>query len=122
METFAEYLAGIEDEAQRERLGEVLTWVAENYPQLATRIGWNQPMFTLDGTFIVGFSIYPKNLSITPEVAGIDHFKDEIVKRGYTHTQGLWRVPWDMPLDYELLARMIEFQIAEKAGYEKFWR
>ena len=122
MENFEDYLASIENVEHRSRVAEVLEWVRENYPQLDERIGWNHPMFTNDGTYTIGFSTFAKNMAISPEVAGIEAFKDEIVQRGYTHTQGLWRVPWDMPVDYELLGKMIDFQVEEKAGSTKFWR
>ncbi|MFP3422039.1 iron chaperone, partial [Bacillus sp. SIMBA_161] len=46
MNEFAEYLAKIDNPDHRERVEEVLEWVMVTYPQLATRVAWNQPMFT----------------------------------------------------------------------------
>lgn len=122
METFEDYLATLENEDHRARVAEVIDWVRTTYPQLGERIGWNHPMFTDHGTYIIGFSSFAKNMAVSPEVAGIEEFKDEIVERGYTHTQGLWRVPWDKPMDYDLLGKMIDFQIDEKKDFTKFWR
>ncbi|CCQ19703.1 Uncharacterized protein ydhG [Listeria monocytogenes N53-1] len=46
MEVFAEYLAEIENPDHRARTQEVLTWVAETFPDLKPEIKWNTPMFT----------------------------------------------------------------------------
>ena len=122
MEVFAEYLAGIEDPQHRARTEEVLDWVAKIFPQLARRVAWNQPMFTDHGTFIIGFSVSKGHLAATPEMAGIDRFSEEIVKAGYEHSKMLVRFPWDRPVDYGLLKRIIEFNIADKADTTTFWR
>jgi uncharacterized protein YdhG (YjbR/CyaY superfamily) len=31
-------------------------------------------------------------------------------------------IPWDKPMDYELLERIIRFNIEDKKGCETFWR
>lgn len=122
METFSEFIAQIEDPQHRKRTKEVLGWVTQKYPQMQHKIGWNQPMFTHHGTFIIGFSVSKKHLAVSPEQAGIDHFSDEIIKAGYEHSNHLMRFPWDKPIDYVLLQRMIEFNLSEKANTPAFWR
>ena len=121
MEAFAEYLASINPE-HRARTEEILGWVMERFPNLATRIAWNQPMFTDHGTFIIGFSVAKHHLAVAPERAVIERFPDEIAQAGYDHTKELVRIPWDSPVDYSLLEKLIEFNIADKAGYSSFWR
>ena len=44
-----EFLATIPDDDNRERMVEMLDWVAQHYPELELRIAWNQPMFTHHG-------------------------------------------------------------------------
>jgi uncharacterized protein len=122
METFADFIAQIDDPNHRERTKEVLDWVTQKYPHMQHKIGWNQPMFTDHGTFIVGFSVTKKHLAVSPERAGIINFSDEIVKAGYEHSKDLMRFPWGKPTDYNLLQRMIEFNIKEKADMTAFWR
>lgn len=119
---FKEYLEGIPDLAQRERTNEVLNWIHTKYPELSPRIAWNQPMFTDHGTFIIGFSISKQHLACTPEMVGITHFSEAIKKAGYDHTLMLMKFPWNKPIDYELLSKMIEFNIIEKADCQTFWR
>lgn len=122
MEVFAEFLSAIEDPQQRARTEEALSWVLKRFPQLVPRIAWNQPMFTDHGTFIIGFSVAIHHLAVSPEKAGIDHFSDEIRQAGYEHSKMLMRLPWDRPVDFSLLEKMIEFNIADKAGSKLFWR
>lgn len=122
METFAEFIAQINDPTHRARVEEVLDWVSQKYPNMGHKIGWNQPMFTDHGTFIIGFSVSKKHLAVAPEKAGINHFSEEIIKAGFEHSKDLIRMPWDKPIDYNLLQKMIEFNMAEKADTVSFWR
>ncbi|MFP7495274.1 iron chaperone [Terribacillus saccharophilus] len=122
MEVFADYLAKIEDAQQRERMEEVLKWVAGKYPQLEPKIAWNQPMFTDHGTYIIGFSVAKQHMAVSPEKAGIDRFSADIAEAGYKHTKQLIRMRWDDPVDFPLLEKMIEFNITDKADCSTFWR
>lgn len=122
MDIFADYLARIEDPQHRARTGEVLSWVARQFPQLVPRIAWNQPMFTDHGTFIIGFSLARHHLAVAPEQAAVERFSAEIVLAGYEHSKQLVRIAWTKPVDYRLLERIIRFNIEDKAGYQAFWR
>lgn len=122
MEVFADYLTGIDHPEQRERVEEVLNWVAKTYPQLEPVVKWNEPMFTDHSTYIIGFSVSKKHMAVSPEVAGMIHCAEEIQQSGYDHTKQIVRIPWTSPVDYELLKKMIEFNIEDKADYQKFWR
>lgn len=122
MEVFAKYLAGIDHPKHRERVEKVLTWIQNNYPNLKPEIKWNQPMFTDHGTFIIGLSVAKKHLAVAPESAAITHVKDDIEKAGYDYTKQLIRIPWDHPIDYSLLEKIIKFNISDKADCTTFWR
>jgi uncharacterized protein YdhG (YjbR/CyaY superfamily) len=122
MEVFAEYLAHIDNPQHRARTEEVLNWVTKKFTNLMPKIAWNQPMFTHHGTYIIGFSVAKLHLAVAPERAGIIHFTDEIVKAGYEHSNQLVRFPWDSPVDFTLLEKMIEFNILDKADCSTFWR
>ena len=122
METFKEFISKVDSPKMRERLENVLNWIINKYPQLEEKIGWNQPMLTDHGTFIIGFSVSKNHLAVTPEMHGITQFADEIIKSGYEHTKMLFRIKWDSPVDYELLKKMIDFNIHDKANCSTFWR
>ncbi|QDH23388.1 iron chaperone [Saccharibacillus brassicae] len=122
MEVFNEYLDKIDDPLQKERLEHVLQWISDEFPQLGSKIAWNQPMFTDHETFIVGFSTAKAHLSVAPEKAAIEVFSERIGQAGYTHTPQLFRIPWKTPVDYELLRDLIAFNIEDKADCTTFWR
>ncbi|SHK88301.1 hypothetical protein SAMN02745136_03569 [Anaerocolumna jejuensis DSM 15929] len=122
MEVFAEYLARIDNPQQKARFEEVFGWIIGKFPGLVPKIAWNQPMFTDHGTFIIGFSAARHHMAVAPERAGIDHFSAEIVQAGYEHTKELVRIPWDSPVDFSLLEKMIAFNISDKAECSTFWR
>ncbi|QKS69887.1 iron chaperone [Paenalkalicoccus suaedae] len=122
MTDFTSFLEKIDNEDHREKTAEVLDWVKSTYPQLETEIKWNQPMFTDHGTFIIGFSVSKKHLAVAPESVTMTHVEEDIVKAGYDYTKELVRIPWKGEVDYELLAKMIDFNIWDKANCETFWR
>ncbi|WP_078552087.1 iron chaperone [Bacillus alkalicellulosilyticus] len=122
MDVFATYLASIDDFDQRERTKEVLEWILQEFPQLEPHMKWNTPMFTDHGTYIIGLSIAKQHMSISPEEVGMAQFADEIAEAGYSATKGLFRIRWKDSVNYELLKKMIEFNIKDKEDYTDFWR
>lgn len=122
MDVFADYLAKIENPQNRQRTEEILHWVSRKFPQLESKIAWNQPMFTDHGTFIIGFSVAKHHLAVAPERVVISHFSDQIEQSGYEHTKELIRIGWNCPVDFVLLEKIIEFNITDKASCSTFWR
>ncbi|SEO65714.1 iron chaperone [Paenibacillus sp. OV219] len=122
MEAFAEYLAGIKDPLHRARTEEVLSWIIERFPSLVPIIAWKQPMFTDHDTYIIGFSVSKQHMAVAPERAGMARFAEEIAQSGYDRTDLLFRIKWGSPVDYELLKRIIEFNMLDKADCSTFWR
>lgn len=122
IETFADFLAKIDNEAHRARTEEVLRWIQQQFPTLKPVIKWNQPMFTNHDTFIIGFSVAKKHLAIAPENVAVVRFSDKIEQAGYDFTKELIRFPWNHPVDFPLLAKIIEFNIMDKADCPTFWR
>lgn len=122
MSIFTEFLTKIDHIDHRERTEEILNWVSTTFPQLKTEIKWNQPMFTDHGTYIIGFSTAKHHLSVAPERVAITKFSAQINKTGYNHTEQLFRIGWDKPVDYELLEEVIKFNIEDKADTTSFWR
>lgn len=122
IEVFSEFLASIDNPEYRAKTEEVLRWVADKFPNLVPVVKWNQPMFTDHDTFIIAFSVAKTHLAVTPEIAGMVHFADEIKKAGHDHSKMLLRFPFNKPIDYSLLKKMIEFNIEDKVDSPTFWR
>jgi len=102
MDVFDDFLVKIEDESHRQKMNEVLDWVAETFPNLDKRIAWNQPMFTDHGTFIISFSVAKKHFSVAPEEKWMDLFVSKAEDAGYTHGSKMFRIGFDQEVNYDL--------------------
>lgn len=120
--TLDEHLETIPNDDNRARMVDVLVWVGLTYPVLELRIGWNQPMFTHHGTYIVGFSAASKHMAMAPERATMIRFEPVMRERGTDFGKMFARQPWNKPFDYELLDAFIQHQLAEKQDITSFWR
>lgn len=117
-----EYLDTIKEPEHKKRMIEVFKWVEESFPELEGVIKWKQAMYTDHGTFIIGFSEAKGHMSFTPEEELIQLFSEEIEKAGYEHTKGIAKIKWTDEVNYELLKKIIEFNIKEKAECKTFFR
>lgn len=116
------FLDKVKEPDQRARMEEVFDWVMTTYPQLEVAIKWNQPMFTDHGTFIIAFSHAKAHMSFAPEEVVIARFSQDIKAAGYDHTKGLAKIKWQDPVNYDLLKKIIDNNIMEKADCTSFWR
>ena len=120
--TVDEFLNAVDTREQRAKVQQILDFVAETWPALELAVKWNQPMFLHHGTFIIGFSVFPKNIAVGLEPMVMERLQRDIETAGYTTTRRLFRISWDDQVDYALLTRIIELQIAEKADVSGLWR
>lgn len=119
---FDEYLNTIANPAHRNELAQVLDWVSRQYPQLTKIIAWNQPMFTDHGTFIIGFSVAKGHFSVAPEQKAIQKFKTVFDERQLSYGKALVRFQWGGHTDFDLLDKMITYNISDKQDISNFWR
>ncbi len=122
MEKFREFLDNITDPAHRARTEEILNWVHQTFPGLQTRVAWGQPAFTDHGTFIFSVSLARQHLAVAPETKTLRHFAEDIREAGYETTQMLMRLPWNKPVNYDLLKKIIAFNIEDKKDVTTYWR
>ncbi|GAB7305933.1 MULTISPECIES: iron chaperone [Enterococcus] len=122
MDQFQEYLTKELSEAQRKVLEPLFEHILTEFPDLQTRIAWNQPMFTDHGTFILGISSSKKHFSVSPEVKTMALFNIRIEASGYSQTKNIFRILWDQPVDEKLIFDIIRFNMEDKADCQTFWR
>ncbi|MCD2138521.1 iron chaperone [Salinicoccus halitifaciens] len=122
METFEDYIRTIEDSSREAQFKEIISWIDSNYPELEQEVKWNTPMYTSNGTFILGIDSSKKHISISPEEKTMEFFTEEIEEAGYSQTKGLFRIKYSDEVDYGLLKKMIDYNIEDKKDYDKFWR
>ncbi len=124
METLDDFLETIDKEAHREKLKKVLQTILENYPELTMEIKWNQPMLLYkdNGSFILGFSKAKPHFAISPEKYTLDTFADDIKAAGYQMTKMFMKIKWTEEVNYDLIYRIIDFNIKDKKDSTSFWR
>ena len=122
MSDFQMFLDSIREPDNRERVENILKYVKEKFPQLKEEIKWNQPMFSDHGTFIIGFSVAKEHIAVAPEAVVISLFEKEIEQAGYSHTKELFRIKWTDQVDFDLLHKLVNYNITNKKNIIKFWR
>lgn len=117
-----EFLNKVNNPVLKDKLEGIFNQIQQEFPSLTTEIKWNQPMFIMDGTFIIGFSAAKAHISIAPETVTIETFAQDIEKAGYEATSNLFKIREDQEVNWDLLRNIIAYNMDEKKGYEKFWR
>ncbi|WP_296561628.1 hypothetical protein [uncultured Acetobacterium sp.] len=79
-------------------------------------------IFSDHGTFIIGFSIAKGHIAVAPEALVISLFEKEIEQAGYSHTKELFRIKWTDQVDFDLLHKLVNYNIENKKDMIKFWR
>lgn len=119
---FQIFLDSIGDKNQKDRMQGILNYIKSNFPQLKEEIKWNQPIFSDHGTFIIGFSVAKGHIAVAPEAVVISLFEKEIEQAGYSHTKELFRIKWTEQVDFDLLHKIVNYNIEHKKNMIKFWR
>lgn len=122
MRPFDVYLDKIDNPEHKERMVLILDHIKDKFPNLVEEVKWNQPMFTDHGTFIVGFSMSKMHIAMSPETKTLELFEDEIKAAGYAKTKMLLKLPWASQVNFELIDKMIAFNIEDKKEMTNFWR
>ncbi len=120
MENFIEYIDAIENIEHREKFRNFLTWMIDTHPELETRFAWKQPMFTYNGTFIIGFSVAKNHFSVAPEI--LELFIDDVKASNYSFGKKLFQIKWNEEINYSLIDKIIKVNIEEKKDMTTFWR
>ncbi len=122
MEKLAEFTTTLSNQAQIERIEAISAWIHRKFPQLKLEIKWKQPMWLDHGTFIIAFSVSKNHISVSPEQKGIALFKDDLINSGYVTSKMLFQIQNEQDVPYELLSKMIEYNMIDKANCHTFWR
>lgn len=122
MNNFQPYLNTIPSPEQRQRMESILSYIKQAFPHLKEEIKWSQPMFSDHGTFIIAFSIAKPHIAVAPEAKALELFAEEIESAGYSLTNQLFRIKWNDKVDFELLRKIVAFNIEDKKDHTKFWR
>lgn len=116
------FLQTIEKESIRLRFEALFSFIQKSFPKLTPVIKWNQPMFVLNETFIIGFSYTSKHIAVAIETKALHHFASDIAKVGYPMSKMLFKVLHTQVIDEALFANIIAYNCQDKANATTFWR
>lgn len=119
---FDEYLLKVGNAEHEDKVETVFDWIESEFPQLKPDVKWGTPLYTDQGTFIIGVKPAKNHFSINPEAKGIQVFSDRIKASGYTHAGMTYKIKYSDEVDYKLLKDIIEYNIEDKKYHDKFWR
>ena len=74
------------------KLEPIFEQIQKEIPNLTVELKWNQPMFIMNGTFIIGFSVAKNHISIAPEAVTMAIFTNDIKAANYEATNNLFKI------------------------------
>ena len=107
-----EYIAGFPSDVQK-LLEKVRMAIRKAAPGVEEKISYQMPTFTLKGRYLVYIAAYKKHIGLYPAPRGVEEFKKEL--SGYEGGKGTVRFPFDRPIPFDLIRRIVKFRIKEVA-------
>jgi uncharacterized protein YdhG (YjbR/CyaY superfamily) len=110
-----DYIAAFPAEVQ-EILQKIRQIIREAAPEAQETIKYKMPTYVLGGN-LVFFAAHKKHVSVYPRPAGDEAFHKEAAV--YESGQGTYQFPYNQPIPYELIRKIVQFRVAETtAGAE----
>ena len=105
-----EYIAGFPPEVQQV-LHKVRATIRAVAPQATERISYQMPAFFQDGV-LAYYGGFKKHLGFYPPVRGGAKLERDAAP--YAGEKGNLRFPYDQPIPYDLIRRIVEARLAER--------
>lgn len=74
------------------KLEPIFEQIQKEFQNLTVELKWNQPIFIMNGTFIIGFSVAKNHISIAPEAVTMAIFTNDIKAASYEATNNLFKI------------------------------
>ena len=107
--TIDEYISNYEGEL-RERMEILRMLIHSCHPDITEKIAWGMPTFVLNGN-LVHFSAETRYMGFHPGKEAVDLFAHRFGQ--LTHSKSTLRLPYDLPVPWDLLREMVEFCVRE---------
>jgi uncharacterized protein YdhG (YjbR/CyaY superfamily) len=104
-----EYIAGFPPDT-RSILERIRSTIRKAAPGAEEAISYRIPTFKLKGN-LVHFAAFQKHIGFFPTASGIAKFKAEL--SGYRGAKGSVQFPFDQPIPYDLIGRIVRFRFKE---------
>jgi uncharacterized protein YdhG (YjbR/CyaY superfamily) len=106
-----EYLASLDPTKER-TIRSIIDLILTEFPELESKIAWNEPQIHRNGKYVVGIVAYKHHLTFAPwSVNVIDNFKVRLGK--YVLFKNCFQIPVDWEIDRELVKDLVRARLAE---------
>jgi uncharacterized protein YdhG (YjbR/CyaY superfamily) len=110
-----EYIAGFPNDIQK-ILQKIRMTIRKAAPSAGEAMKYQIPTFTMNGN-LVHFAAFKEHIGFYPAPTGIDRFKNEISI--YRSGKGTLRFPFDKPIPFELISKIVKFRLEENLARAK---
>lgn len=86
------FLSNFQNPILKFKLEPIFEQIQKEFQNLTVELKWNQPMFIMNGTFIIGFSVAKNHISIAPEAVTMAIFTNDIKAANYEATNNLFKI------------------------------
>jgi uncharacterized protein YdhG (YjbR/CyaY superfamily) len=101
----------------REILEQMRRVIADTAPSATETISYAIPTFKLNGKNLVHFAAFKKHIGFYPASSGIAGFQQEL--SSYKNAKGSVQFPFDQPVPFELVKKIVEFRVKENDALYK---
>jgi uncharacterized protein YdhG (YjbR/CyaY superfamily) len=105
-----EYIKSFPEDVQK-ILGEVREAIKAAAPDAGEKISYNMPTFTLNGKYLVYFAGWKNHIAFYGAPIGNAEFREDLL--AYESGQGTLKFPYDKPVPYDLISKIVKFRVAE---------
>ncbi len=109
--TISAYIATFPKSTQ-EILEQVRATIQNAAPEATEAIKYAMPTFVLKGKNLVHFAAYKNHIGFYATPSGHEEFKEALAI--YKSGKGSVQFPIDQPMPLDLIARIVEFRVAER--------
>lgn len=116
MNTLQEYLQKFPPHVQTllQNLRKEITKAA---PDATEAFVYGAPAFKINNKTVIIYAAFKNHVGIYPEANAIRHFKKELAH--YKTAQGTIRFPFDKPLPFTLIRKIVKFRVKELSENKK---
>jgi len=111
--TVDDYIRSFPEDVQA-TLEEVRQTIRAVVPTADETISYDIPTFRLDGKYLIYFAGWKQHLSVYPVPSGDEAFERAIAP--YRAGKGTLKFPFDRPIPYGLIKRVVAMQVKQRRG------
>ena len=105
-----EYIASFPEDVQK-IMTKLRNTIKTAAPEAGEKISYNMPTFTLNGKYLVYFAGWKNHIAFYGAPKGNPEFKEDL--SSYESGAGTLQFPYDKPMPYELITKIVKFRAAE---------